>query len=106
MPLFLAFILLAWFECSCFVSAIPASLLQRRRAAATAAAATSVPSGAVLSPGEQLLVHRIVAAQLATGNQWDLLAAEALLTLVQHTETNGWPSHTCTLNNAYVRRER
>jgi hypothetical protein len=80
--------LLACFEFSYFVSAAP-----------------SGPTGAVLSPSAQTLVNQTVSWQQATGQQWDLLAAEALLTLVKFVETNGLPSPSCTLDNVYVRKE-
>jgi hypothetical protein len=82
---------LACFEFSYFASASPAPPLD--------------PTGAVLSSIAQALVNQTVSGQQATGQQWDLLAAEALLTLVKFVETNGWPSKSCTLENVYVRRE-
>jgi hypothetical protein len=101
MPLFLAFTLLASLTCFdlwCFVSASPAPLLDTLQPPSKRAAT-------VLSASEQSLVNQTVAAQKATGHQWDLLAAEALLTLVEYVETNGWPSPACSLDNVYVRRE-
>jgi hypothetical protein len=100
--------LLAYFDLSSFVFASPTPQPESPlpRAAVTAAgAAAAKPSGAVLSPSAQLLVNRTVASQRATGQKWDLLAAEALLKLVAHVETHGWPSRTCNLDNAHVRRE-
>ena len=99
MVLFLTGTLLAsftFFEFSCFVSASSASLFHALRPRG---------SSAVLSPHAQSLVNQTVEWQKATGNQWDLLAAEALLTLVEDVEANGWQSDDCTLDDVYVRRE-
>jgi hypothetical protein len=93
---------LACFEFSYFISASPAPLLDALKPRAVA---PSSLTGAVLSSSAQTLVNQTVSGQQATGHQWDLLAAEALLALVKFVETNGWPSNSCTLDNAYVRRE-
>jgi hypothetical protein len=90
MPLLIALLAsLACFDFWGFVTASPAPQSQ----------------AATLSPNAQLLVNQTIATQQATGNQWNLLAAEALLKLVQSVGTRGWPSSTCTLDNVYVRRE-
>jgi hypothetical protein len=101
MSFFLAFTLLASLTCfnlSCFVSASPAPLLD-------ALQLPSKRSATVLSTSAQLLVSQTIAAQKATGNQWDLLAAKALSTLVEYVEANGWPNPKCTFDNISVRRE-
>jgi hypothetical protein len=96
MPLFIATLLasLACFDFWGFVTASPAPQSD-----------ALLPRAATLSPNAQLLVNQTIATQQATGNQWNLLAAEALLKLVQYVGTDGWPSSTCTLDNVYVRRE-
>src|SRR5258708_5920701 len=97
----LAFTLLASLACfnlSYFVSASPAPLLD----------ALQLPSkrqATVLSASAQLLVSQTIAAQKATGNQWDSMAAKALETLTKHVKTNGLPNPKCTFDNVSVRRE-
>jgi hypothetical protein len=93
---------LACFELSYFVSASPAAPLLD---ALKPRAAAPNPQGAVLSPSAQTLVNQTVSGLRSTGHQWDMLAAEALLTLVGFVESNGLPSKKCTLDNVYVRRE-
>jgi hypothetical protein len=98
---------LACFDISGFVVASPAPQAENLlpQVASTIARATPKPSGAVLSPSAKSLLNRTVTTQRATGDKWDLLAAEALLKLVVDVETHGWPSPACNLDNAHVRRE-
>jgi hypothetical protein len=107
MPSFLARTLLASLACfqlSGHVSASPAPAPAPQSAAAASVAAPR-RKGAVLSSSAQVLVNQTVTAQRATGNQFNRLAAEALLKLAGYVETNGWPSSTCDLDNVYIRRE-
>jgi hypothetical protein len=66
---------------------------------------SAAPAATALSPTAQALINSVVAWQKGTGHQWDLLAAEALVTLVGSVVSGTIPSHGCTLDNISVRRE-
>jgi hypothetical protein len=85
---------LAFLEFSFFISASPIASSNELH-----------PRWATLSANSQALINKTVEWQKSTGNQWDQLAAEALLTLVQSVETNGWQSSSCTFDDVYVRKE-